>query len=129
MKKLFLIAACIICAGGIALVTGVHFLRNVHGRKMNNESGTVYIKETLNGYEIIRNGKPFYINGAAGFSHFKELAETGGNTIRVYDTTNIAHILDVAYANNLAVIVDIPIPPYNKKYNLYLNKDHNKLLK
>lgn len=129
MKKLFLIAICIICAGGISLVAGLLTLRHIHVHKMTIESKAVYIQKTSNGYEIIRNGKPFYIKGAAGYSHFKELAEAGGNTIRVYDTINIAHILDVAYANNLAVIVDIPIPPYNKKYNLYLNKDHNRLLK
>lgn len=104
-------------------------LRHFHGRKMNSESGTVYIQKTLKGFEIIRNGKPFTINGAAGYSHFGELAEAGGNTIRVYDTINIAHILDVAHANNLAVIVDIPLPRYNKKYNLYLNEDNNKQLK
>ncbi len=129
MKKLFFIALWIICAGGISLISGVYLLRNVHGRQMNNESGTVYIKETLNGYEIIRNGKPFKIKGAAAYSHFKELAEAGGNTIRVYDTINIAHILDEAHANNLAVIVDIPIPPFSKMYDSYADKENILVLK
>jgi hypothetical protein len=96
---------------------------------MKNESGKVYIKKTQNGYEIIRNGKPFYINGAAGYSHFNELKEAGGNTIRIYDTVNLANILDNAYLNNLAVIVDIPIPGYSELYYSNANSDDIAVLK
>jgi hypothetical protein len=129
MKKLYFIALCIVCAGGISLLSGVLVLRHVHGHKMKNESGTVYIKKTQNGYGIIRNGKPFYINGAAGYSHFNELTEAGGNTIRIYDTVNLASILDEAYLNNLAVIVDIPIPPFSKMYDFYADKENIIVLK
>ncbi len=129
MKKLYFIALCIVCAGSISILSGVLVLRYVHGHKMKNESGTVYIKKVQNGYEIIRNGKPFYINGAGGYSHFKELTEAGGNTIRIYDTVNLANILDEAYLNNLAVIVDIPIPQYSELYNPNANRDDIAVLK
>ena len=129
MKKLYFIALCIVCAGGISLLSGVLVLRHVHDHKMKNESGTVYIKKTQNGYGIIRNGKPFYIKGAAAYSHFNELAEAGGNTMRIYDTVNLANILDEAYLNNLAVIVDIPIPQYSELYYSNANRDDIAVLK
>ena len=119
----------IFCTGGIFLLSGVLVLRHVHGHKIKNESGTVYIKKTQDGYGIIRNGKPFYINGAAGYSHFNELTEAGGNTMRIYDTVNLANILDEAYLNNLAVIVDIPIPQYSELYNANANSDDIAVLK
>ena len=129
MKKLFFIALCIVCTGAISLLTGVLVLRHVHGHKMINESGTVYIKKTKNGHEIIRNGKPFYIKGAAAYSNFKELAEIGGNTMRIYDTVNLANILDEAQLNNLAVIVDISITRYSELYNPNANRDDIAVLK
>lgn len=88
-----------------------------------DENRTVFIKRTDDGFQIFRNGEPFYIIGASGNTHLKELADIGGNTIRVYDTINIRHNLDEAHENNLAVIVDIPLPQYNVKYNSYLSND------
>jgi len=90
----------------------------------------VYIKNTKTGFQLIRNGKPFYIRGASGNSHFKELSEIGGNTIRIYDTTELKINLDKAQKAGLAVIVDIPIPKYNNDYDFYLDKDStDKLIK
>lgn len=129
MKKLFFIALCIVCAGGISILSGVLLLRHEHGHEKNNESATVYFKRTKNGYGIIRNGKPFYIKGAAGYSHFKELTEAGGNTMRIYDTVKLAKILDEALLNNLAIIVDIPIPPFSRMYNSYSDKEEIFVLK
>jgi len=47
----------------------------------------------------------------------------------VYDTINLGNILNEAQENNLAVIVDIPIPPYKKEFNPYLNTNSNNVLK
>lgn len=103
-------------------------VRNFHSEKIVDESRTVYIKKTVNGFQLIRNGKPFYIKGAAGDSHFKELADIAGNTIRLYDTINLQSNLDIAKKYGLAVIVDIPIPAYSGK-NSYVNEDDNGVLK
>lgn len=107
------------------ILVGLFTLKYLHGEKIADESRTVFIKKNDKGFQLYRNGKPFYIQGASGNSHFKELAEIGGNTIRVYDTINIGNILDDAQKNNLAVIVDIPIPKYYKEYNLYGNEQDN----
>ena len=78
---------------------------------------TVYIEKTKGKYQLIRNGKPFYIKGAAGDGRYlEELKKAGGNTIRVYDTIGLMEILDNAQALSLAVAVDIPLPKYDKKF-------------
>ena len=93
------------------------------------ESRTVYIRKSESGFQLIRNGEPFYIKGAGGNMHLDVLSQIGGNTIRVYDTTHVAALLDEAHLNNLAVIIDIPLPQYNKTYKYYSNQERNKVLK
>lgn len=85
----------------------------------DDSEGTVHLKKTTEGYVLIRNNKPFYIQGAAGNSHFKELKEAGGNTIRLYDTIGLGQNLDAAHDSGLAVIVDIPLPKYGDGSHFY----------
>lgn len=75
-----------------------------------DRSAKVYIDHRDGRYLVIRNGKPYNIKGAGGDAHFRELHESGGNTLRTWDTTNLAQILDSAQKHNLAVIVGLPIP-------------------
>ena len=109
------------------LLFGLFYLRHFHGVKKTYETASVYIKNDKNGFAIIKNGNSFCIKGAAGNSFFKELSDTGGNTVRLYDTLNLQNTLDEAKKNNLSVIVDIPIPAYSI-YN-YSNESENKILK
>jgi len=69
----------------------------------------VHIREVNGKYTFYRNGEPFFVKGASGISHFKLLRESGGNTIRIWDTTNLQATLDSAVANDLAVIVGLPV--------------------
>lgn len=108
---------------------GFFALRNLNKDQPVDETRTVYIKKTQEGYQLIRNGKPFYIQGAGGESNFKELAEIGGNTIRLFDSSNLKDKLDEAHKYDLAVIVDIYLPRYNKSYNLYDDEKENAILK
>ena len=109
----------------IIIFMGYCTLRFLHRGKLVDETKTVFIKKNDKGFQLYRNGIPFYIKGASGNSHFKELAEIGGNAIRLYDTINLSNFLDEALRNDLAVIVDIPIPKYYKEYNLYGNDQDN----
>ncbi|MEO6283372.1 MAG: hypothetical protein ABIN80_03510 [Dyadobacter sp.] len=77
------------------------------------ENSAVRIRQENGKYTIYRDGKPFTIKGAAGFSHFSELKQAGGNTLRTWDTTHLDEILDSARAHDLAVIVGLPIPNNN----------------
>lgn len=113
----------------IIVLGGFVALRNLTIEQPVDENRTVYIKKTGEGYQLFRNGEPFFIQGAGGDSYFKELAEIGGNTIRLYDPIDLEDKLDEAYKYDLAVIVDIPIPEYSKLYNLYDDEDENAILK
>lgn len=104
------------------LITFIQF----SNKKIADESKTVFVKKTNDGFILIRNGKPFYIQGAAGNTHFKELAEIGGNTIRLYDTVNLGTTLNEAAKYGLAAIVDIPIPV--NRFNIYMNESSRQLI-
>jgi len=77
----------------LMILLGSFTLRNHDVYKKIDETRTVYIKKTEKGFQLIRNGKPFYIRGAAGNSHFNELSRIGGNTIRIYDTLDLSNII------------------------------------
>ncbi|SHF44004.1 Glycosyl hydrolases family 2, TIM barrel domain [Mariniphaga anaerophila] len=111
------------------ILLGFFSLRNLNKNKPVDETRKVYIKKTRDGYQLFRNGNPFFIQGAGGDSYFKELAECGGNTIRLYDTLNLASKLDEAHKYNLAVIVDLPLYRFETSYNQYLIKEDVDLLK
>ncbi len=106
---------------------GLFYFRHFHGEQFTDTSKTVFIKRNETGFRLIRNGSPFYIKGAAGNTNFKELADVGGNTVRLYDTINIQGQLDEAFKQSLAVIVDVPVPPFS--YFNYLDENENRILK
>lgn len=110
-----------------ALILGLFYLRHFYSNNSIDENATVCIKRNEKGFTLFKNNNPFYIIGAAGNSFFSELSETGGNTVRLYDTLDLQNKLDEALINNLSVIVDIPIPAYGI-YN-YLDDEENKNLK
>ncbi len=84
---------------------------------------TVYIQKTNEGYRLIRNGKPFFMNGAAAHENYlEELKEAGANTARIYDTTNLTATLDKAAELGLAVVVDIPMPKFNNAAMYYTDE-------
>ena len=103
---------------------------------------TVYVEQTEKGYQLIRNGEPFYIKGGGGNGYLEELKLAGGNTIRIYDTINLKQTLDKANALGLAVMVDIPLPQHENDFNeldfdivkkkiknlVFQHKDHPALL-
>ncbi len=63
----------------------------------------VSITHHAGGYELVRNGKPYFVKGAVGAVHLEELAAAGGNSIRAG-----AGSLDRAQALGLTVLVDLP---------------------
>lgn len=69
----------------------------------------MYISHEEGKYQLHVNNEPFFVKGAAGTSHFKELADAGANTIRTWDTTNIGVLLDSANFYGLKVMVGLPV--------------------
>ena len=104
----------IVCLLLLVVAIGtILFLKWDRGHKMS-ENATVRVVESDGSYTLLKNGKPFYIKGASGDGYIKELAQAGGNTIRLYDTINTGYQLDEAYQNGIAVILDIPLPDYRR---------------
>lgn len=101
----------------------VFFLTAISCDKRNPEekfTPTVHIEEKEGRYQLVRNGEPFYIKGGAASSEFlEELKEAGANTARIYDTTNLGSVLDRAEALDLAVVVDIPLPKFDRDPQFY----------
>jgi len=112
---------------GIGLICLVALYIYIHQEKQYpvDSAKTVYINKTGDKYQLIRNGKSFYIKGASGKSYIKELAEAGGNTLRLYDTINLQNNLDEAQKYNIAVIVDIILPLFKENSNIYIEEKNN----
>jgi len=87
--------------------------------------GTVYVTKEGEGYALYRNGQPFSVKGASGYTHLEKLREIGGNTIRTWDTVNLGAILDEAQRNHLAVIAGLSMPV--SAYLDYFYKDTAKV--
>lgn len=105
------IFACCVCA--------LLLLTSCNNNRADTNARKVYIKQQNGKYTLYRWGKPFVIKGAAGYANLDVLAAAGGNTIRVWDTTNVDLILQQANKNHIAVIMGLPMPEsgYIEYYN------------
>lgn len=72
-------------------------------------------------FQLLKDGKPYYIKGAGAKSHFELLANSGANSIRVWSTNNESY-LDSAQKHNLTVSLGLYVRPersgmdYNDEY-------------
>jgi len=92
----------------------------------NTKKPNTYIDHKDGKYRLYKAGKPYTIKGAGGYTNIESLKEAGGNTIRIWDTANLATVLQKAKENNIAVIVGLPI--YESEYLFYYN-DPSKVAK
>jgi len=53
-----------------------------HGAQGADERATVEIVPKASGYQLLRNGQPYFICGVCGSSRLDELMAAGGNSIR-----------------------------------------------
>lgn len=67
----------------------------------------VKIEKTKDGFQLIRNGEPYFIKGAGGTSYIEKLKEYGGNSIRTWSSTNAQAILDEAHRLGLTVTLGL----------------------
>ena len=67
------------------------------------------VVKSVDGWRLLRNGKPFYVQGAVGWNRFDVLKTCGGNAVRA--TANRA-TLDAAQREGLAVMAN----PTGKHY-------------
>ena len=62
--------------------------------------------ETEHGWQLRKDGQPFYIKGAVGWNRFDVLHNCGGNAARAPAKKEV---LDRAHAEGLAVMANLPV--------------------
>jgi hypothetical protein len=70
-------------------------------------SGGVKIVKTASGYELQRDGKPYFIQGAGGNLHLETLKEVGGNSVRTWGGDDQTEMLDACQKLGLSVTAGI----------------------
>ncbi|MEE2938946.1 MAG: glycoside hydrolase family 2 TIM barrel-domain containing protein [Planctomycetota bacterium] len=66
------------------------------------------IVRTAGRFELIRDGRPFFVKGAGGADHLDQLAAAGGNSIRTWGVgKSTRKLLDEAHAAGLTVTLGI----------------------
>ena len=81
--------------------------------RYNDYERSVHIRKQNGKYVLYKNNRPFYIKGASGSTNLSLLKAMGGNAIRIWDTTGLGAILDSAQANQISVIVGLPVQNSN----------------
>lgn len=67
----------------------------------------VEVKETDDGFTLIREGKPYYIQGVGGKDHIDEMLYLGANSIRTWGIDEADAALEVAEKNGLTVMLGL----------------------
>ena len=65
------------------------------------------IIKTKNGFQLLRNGSPYYVKGAGGDSQLAILKSINGNSIRTWGIDNAQNILDEAYSHGISVCLGL----------------------
>jgi len=77
------------------------------------EAIPVELKQTAQGWQLLRGGEPYFIRGAGGTHSLEQLAAAGANSVRTWDAENVRGdddvdvLLDEAHALGLTVTVGI----------------------
>jgi hypothetical protein len=71
------------------------------------EAIPVELRQTENGWQLLRGGEPYFIRGAGGQHSLQQLAAAGGNSVRTWGGDDIGPILDEAHSLGLSVTVGI----------------------
>lgn len=63
----------------------------------------VSVQQTTEGYQFLRDGKPFYVKGAGADQRLDALAAAGANSVRTWGTDQTEVLIDEAHALGLGV--------------------------
>lgn len=73
-------------------------------------------------YTLLRNGEPYFIKGAGGYTDFERIKEIGGNSIRTWHSRNAQQVLDEAHKHGLTVTLGLWVARENEGFNYYDKK-------
>ena len=77
------------------------------GEVARAEAIPVELRQTENGWQLLRGGEPYFIRGAGGQHSLQQLAAAGGNSVRTWGGDDVGPILDEAHSLGLSVTVGI----------------------
>ncbi len=103
MKKWFLLCVAMLAvSGGLeGLVASPTEGRSVRGHP------TVKITRSEKGYQLLRNGQPYFIKGGGGWRYLDQLKAAGGNSLRTWGAPTDGALLDKAQELGLTVTFGI----------------------
>ena len=67
----------------------------------------VELRETDQGWQLLRGGEPYFIRGAGGTGSLEQLAAAGANSVRTWGADELDDLLDQAHALGLSVTIGI----------------------
>lgn len=67
----------------------------------------VELRKSADGWQLYRDGEPYFIRGAGGTGSMQALAEAGANSVRTWDSEGIDDLLDQAHSLEMTVAVGI----------------------
>ena len=85
----------------------IFFLISYFSSAQINISGKTEIIKSNEGFQLLRNGHPYYVNGAGGNEYLDVLKSIGGNSIRTWSTDNAKVILDEAHQKGISVCLGL----------------------
>ena len=65
------------------------------------------VKKNNNGFELLRDGKPYYIKGVGGDVNMDKIVAIGANSIRTWGVERAQEVLDEAQRNGLTVMLGL----------------------
>lgn len=71
------------------------------------EAIPVELRQTEEGWELLRGGEPYFIRGAGGNHSLEALAAAGANSVRTWGADDLEPLLDEAHSLGLTVTVGI----------------------
>lgn len=63
------------------------------------------IEKTATGFQLLRNGKPYYVKGVGGQVNFDEMVKIGANSFRTWGIEDAKKVLDEAQQRGLTVML------------------------
>ena len=76
-------------------------------RISKNEEGKTKVIKTDTGYQLYRNGFPYYVKGLGGEVNLDLVLKIGGNSIRTWGIDNAQQVLDDAQKHGLTVMLGL----------------------
>lgn len=79
--------------------------------------GKTEVAKTESGYQLLRNGKLYFVKGAGGSIFPDRIAAYGGNSIRTWGTRDAKRVLDSAHKYGLTVLMGLDVARERHGFN------------